>query len=52
MAYSANGYNFLNKTLSRVKYDLLTDEEYIESFTSETIPPEDYLISGDEIILD
>lgn len=52
MAWSANGYEFPDKELSRVKYDLLTDEQIIVSFSSEDTPPEGYLISGDEIILD
>lgn len=52
MAYSANGYEFTSKRLSRVSYDLLTDEQYISGFSEGEIPPEGYLFTDDEDILD
>ena len=52
MAYSANGYNFTDKTISRVKYDLLTYEQYIVQFSASDIPPTDYLMDGETYIYD
>jgi hypothetical protein len=52
MAFDARGLEYDNIIGGRVKYCLLTDEQAIESFSSGDIPPEDYLFTDDEIILD
>jgi len=48
MAYSANGYNFPNKSLGRVKYDLLTDDKYIPS----TITADSDVVTSDSSEID
>lgn len=47
MAYSANGYNFPSKTISRVKYDLEYDVD--SSLSLDTAPDPEYIPDPEEI---
>jgi len=48
MAYSANGYNFPSKKISRVKYDLLIDVP-VDTLSLDAAPDPEYIPDPEEI---